>query len=64
MSKILSSEQRFRKVYASLPINVRAEIIIVIKNEPISWNLAFKEIEKNTQLGKEILERIEKLEFI
>ncbi len=64
MNDKLSPEQRFRKVYASLPINTRAEIIIVINKQPISWNLAFKEIESETKLGKEILEKLIAMEFI
>ena len=57
-------EKRFRKIYASLPINVRTEIIVVHENQPISWNLAFQEIERETNLGKEILKKLEKMEII
>lgn len=64
MSNKLSPEERFRKVYASLPINMRAEIIVVIDKNPISWNLAFNEIEHETHLGKVILKILEEMEFI
>jgi hypothetical protein len=60
----LSQEKRFRKVYVSLPLNARTETIVVIEGKPISWNLAFQEIENITDLGKEILKKLERLEII
>ncbi len=59
-----SIEKRFRKIYASLPINVRTEIIVVIDKKPISWNLAFEEIESETDLSKKILKILKEMEII
>jgi len=56
---------RFLKVYANLPINFRNEIVLVLENSgPITWNVAFIEINNDTELGKIILERLAKLKII
>ena len=55
---------RFYKVYSNLPLNLRSEIVIVIDNQPISWNVAKLEIDKNTKLGDTILEKLEALRII
>lgn len=57
-------KDRFLKVYANLPIDVRKEIVAVIDEKPVSWDVAFFEIEKETELGKKILEKLRKLELI
>lgn len=57
--------QRFFKVYPSLPINLRKEIILVLKEHgPITWEVAYLEIDNNTKLGKEILKKLEELKVI
>lgn len=58
------SRDRFMKVYSNLPEDVRREVIVVIKDKPYSWNAAYVEIEKNTDLGKEVLKKLESLELI
>lgn len=59
---------RFLKVYANLPIKLREEIILAIDDsggkKPISWNVAYIEIENETTLGKEILDKMIKLELV
>lgn len=57
-------KQRFIKVYSNLPINVRKEIIVVIDNEPITWDVAYNEVMNNTKLGSRIIEKLVKLEII
>ena len=57
-------KERFFKVYANLPLNLREEIIIVIDDKPISWRVAYLEISNNTKLGKRILEKLDALEAI
>lgn len=58
------SKERFIKVYSNLPLNLRKEIIVVINKEPISWDVARNEIEHNTKLGKEILDKLIKMGII
>ena len=58
------SLERFMKVYSNLPINVRKEIVIVIDDQPISWEVAYKEIIGDTELGKKIVEKLVELDVI
>lgn len=57
-------KEKFFKVYANLPINLREEIILVINNEPITWKIAFLEISNDTKLGEGILNKLEALQLI
>ncbi len=60
----MASREKFFKVYANLPLNLREEIILVIGDEPITWKVAYLEISENTLLGKRILEKLEALALI
>lgn len=57
-------KSRFLKVYANLPIDIRKEIILVVDDKPITWDVAYLEIEKETAFGRKILEKLIKLELI
>ena len=48
----------FQKIYANLPLNARQEIVVIIDDEPLTWNSAKVEIDNNTQKGEEILEKL------
>jgi len=48
------NEGRFVKVYSNIPINLRREIILVIDDNPITWNVAYVEIKNKTELGENI----------
>lgn len=58
------SLERFIKVYSNLPINLRNEIILVVDNQPLTWNVAYMELKNNTTLGKIILQKLLELEII
>ncbi len=60
----MQGKDRFLKVYSNLPIDVRNEIILVVSDHPITWNVAYGEIEKETPFGKKILEKLIELELI
>ena len=60
----MNTKDKFFKVYANLPLNIRQEIIIVINEEPISWQVAYLEISNDTKLGKIIVEKLTALEVI
>ena len=60
----MKNKDKFFKVYANLPLNLRREIILVIDDEPIPWRVAYLEIKGETKLGKQILEKLEALKFI
>jgi len=59
------NKERFFKVYANLPINLREEIVLVLPEKgPITWNVAYLEIDNNTELGKEILQKLINLKIV
>ena len=60
----MENKDRFLKVFSNLQIDVRKEIVVVIDNQPISWDVAFAEINKETKLGKNILEKLVKMELV
>jgi len=58
-------KEKFLKIYADLPLGLRDEIIVVLPEKgPITWNVAFLEVEQDTALSKEILEKLNELEII
>lgn len=54
----------FIRIYSNLPMKVRGEIIVVLKGEPITWNVAYKEISNGTEKGKEIFKKLVELKII
>lgn len=56
---VMNKEQRFYKIYSNLPLNLREEVVAVIENEPLTWQVAKLEIDGKTKLGEEILEKLE-----
>jgi len=61
---VMDLKEKFYKVYNNLPLGVREEVILVLKDEPITWKVAKLEIDNHTVLSKEILEKLVALEFI
>ena len=58
-------KEKFLKIYADLPLGLRDEIILVLPEKgPITWNVAFLEVEQDTTVSKEILEKLNELEII
>lgn len=61
----LGNREKFLKIYANLPLGVRQEIIMVLEDgRPITWNVAFVEVETNTPLSNAILQKLEKFQII
>lgn len=58
------TKEKFLKVYANLPLNIRKEIILVIDDEPVTWNVAYLEVSNNTKKSIKILKRLEELKII
>jgi hypothetical protein len=56
----------FFRFYANLPPTVRKEVILVLEEAggPITWEVAYREIEADTELGKTILGKLAELGFI
>lgn len=58
-------KDRFLKIYANLPINLREEIILVLPDKgPITWNIVYLEVKHDTELGEEILKKLDELGII
>lgn len=57
-------KEKFLQIYANLPLNFRNEIVAVVDDEPVTWNVAKLEIENGTRTGEEILEKLVKLEIV
>ncbi len=60
----MKNRENFLKIFADLPLGVRKEIILTLDDQPITWNVAFTEINANTSQSKIILEKLEKLGII
>lgn len=62
----MPQKDTFFRFYANLPVNVRKEVILKLPEAggPISWEVAYREINAGTELGDEILEKVSKLGFL
>lgn len=60
----MNYKAKFLQIYANLPLNQRSDIVIVLDNEPFTWNSAKIEIENDSNVGKQILDKLIKLEII
>lgn len=58
------SAARFVQIYSNLPLKVREEIITVVDNKPVTWNVAYQEIIHKTRKGEEILEKLKRMKII
>lgn len=58
---IMEIKEQFFKIYSGVPIAERSQVVVVIKEEPISWHLAYQEIKNNTERGKKILKMLKAL---
>ena len=63
-SEQIALRDKFHRVYASLPLGVRREIILVINDEPITWEVVYNEIDSQTELSSTILDKLSKLGII
>jgi hypothetical protein len=61
-------KSHFLSVYQNLPLNERRNTIIIVeekdKKQPISWDIAFLEINAETTVGETILNKLIKLKLI
>ena len=57
-------KERFYKVYENLPLGIREETVLVINGEPVSWKVIKLEVDNDTPLSGEMLEKLVSLGFI
>lgn len=61
----IGNKEKFLKTYANLPLGIRQEIVLVLDDRrPITWDVAFVEVQADTPLSKQILEKLALLEII
>lgn len=59
-------KEKFLKIYANIPLNLRDQIILTLGEEakPITWDVAFFEINNDTDISKGILKKLSKIKLI
>lgn len=55
---------RFFKVYSNVPLGFRNEIVSVVDDEPITWTVAYIEINNATEKSENILTTLSSLSII
>lgn len=61
----LTLKEKFLKIYANLPVNIRGEIIATIpETGPLTWNSVYIEVISDSNLSKEILNELDELDII
>lgn len=61
----MTGKDRFLNVYNNLPLNLRNEVVLVLPpQEPITWRVAYFEINNETKLGEQILSKLIELGII
>lgn len=60
----MSISEKFLQIYANLPVSMRQEIIIVVDQEPLTWNSVKIEVDSNTEKSKIILEKLKNIGII
>lgn len=60
----MKEKDRFLRVFSNLSVDLRKEIILLVDDKPITWNIAYEEIMNETKLGEKILEKLIELELI
>ena len=58
------SKERFLKAYANLPEPERHQVIAIIDEKPYSWNVAYVEVSNDTELGRKILKKLERMNIL
>lgn len=57
-------KERFLKIYSNLPLGVRSEIVVVLDDGPLTWEVAYIEIINDTPASKIIMEKLDRLGII
>ena len=55
---------KFLKLFASVPLPLRNEIIALADNQPISWTAAYGEIKQDTNKAKIILTHLKQIGLV
>ena len=55
---------KFLSVYTNIPLNVRDDVVLVLDDRPISWNVAYLEVVTHGPQAEKILTDLVELEII
>ncbi len=55
---------KFLKIYANVPDALREDILVVVNQQPYTWNTAFLEVRNDTLLGKKIIKVLEEMKIL
>ena len=53
------NKEKFLEAYTNLPETEKNQIIVIIDDEGLSWDDAYKTIMENSELGEKILKKLE-----
>ena len=56
--------EKFLRTYSNIPLNARKEIILVLEEGPITWEVAYFEVKNQTEKSEKILEKLNELNLI
>ena len=59
-----NKKEKFLRVYKILPYHEKSNVIAVIDDETYSWNVAHKEVLNDTDIGKNIVKYLTRLEIL
>jgi hypothetical protein len=62
--KLADLQAAFFSVYSKVPLNIRDEIVAVIDGKPITWNVAFIEVNAVTPKAEGILQTLRGMSII
>ena len=55
---------KFLKLFASVPLPLRNEIIAMVDNQPVSWSAAYGEIKSDTDKAQVILTHLKQISLL
>lgn len=55
---------KFLKIFASVPLPLRNEIIVLVEDKPVSWNAAYGDVKQDTDNAKVILRHLKRMSLI
>ena len=64
MAQKKSYLDKFMKVFSNLPLVERNQVVVVIDDQPISWNMTYNEMRHKTKFGEKIGKKLVKLDII
>lgn len=59
-----NQKERFLRAYANVPLNARREIILVLDERPLTWDVAYLEVKNDTDKARPILKKLNALGLV